>query len=200
MVVLLTLWIISVLGITGTVWFRVWQIRTARINPETFNSETENPLAAARVEVFLRNFFAALRERSRTFFIRVLHVLALLAHRIRIKLDQLVKKMLARIEREKEVLDANRSSEQFLSTIQEYRDTLRSASQREQIESVAVTETIVAQQQNEEIPITEEQSITVEIETPKRKVVRRRTRKKAVELPVETITTEQSTEDTSLEE
>ncbi len=130
----LILWIVSLVGIVGTVSLRAWQIKTNRINPAAFDPEHENPLALAKVEAITRAFLIALRDQIRTFFIRFLHTTALFAHKVRVKLDTLVHKMLARIEHEKGALEANRTSEQFLNSISEYKDTLRNAAKEMQTE------------------------------------------------------------------
>jgi hypothetical protein len=142
MTVLLILWVVSVLGLIGTVWFRSWQITRGAVDPMLIDPEHENPLSLTRIEWASKKFFTAFGVTLRTFFIRLLHALALFMHRTRVKLDGLVRKMVARIEHEEGVLEANRTSEQFLSTINEYKQTLRNTAQevREEV-TEKVTET-----------------------------------------------------------
>jgi gas vesicle protein len=181
MAVLLTLWIVSLLGIAGTIWFRFWQIQTGRVNPDVFDPEVENPLAPARIETNAKRLFTVIRERARAIFIRVLHVLALFMYRIRVKIDTLVKKMIARIEHEEGVLEANRKSEQFLSTISEYKETLR---QTAQTVSEEVRETVAE--------ITE--TITPVVEVVKKPIIRRK-RKPKIITPVEEVHQTEVTEE-----
>ncbi len=125
MILNLILWIVSIVGMVGIIFYRSWQIRTGKIAPEEISHEVENPLSPAKIHSAGRVALKVSAVHGRTFAIRALKFFGALAHIIRLKLDAFVKKVYARIDHEEKVLAKGRAGERFLKAMNEYKAKIR---------------------------------------------------------------------------
>ncbi len=125
MYILLTLFILSLLGIVVLIGYQVWCLRTGRVLIGDTNAEVENPLSEENLAGIKNTLSVWFEEISRGVVLIVLRISIRLGYFVKNKLDAIVSTVHRTVAKHERKLKQEEPGETFLSKISDYKDKIK---------------------------------------------------------------------------